>query len=323
MVAYINGIGIISPQKENFPFSQPLVSSDDKRLSVVEPNYGDYIDAKQIRRMSKITKMAIYCSIQALKQAGLEKPEGIIVGTALGCLEDTASFLKNLHRNKEEMLNPTPFIYSTHNTIASQVALFYQCRGYNSTYSHRNLSFENALLDAMLLLNEGPLKNILIGGIDELTDDSYRILEMLHAADSSSNSRTITRGEGSGFFILSKEKTRNTSMMIKGLEMVSFSNTDQVIEKAKALIKERGISKPDLLISGDHKEDLKAADHFATSLGIQNEVLHYKDFCGEYATSTAFALSLAASAIYKKSGNVILVHNHYEAHDSLILVAGC
>jgi hypothetical protein len=75
-----------------------------------------------------------------------------------------------------------------------------QNKGYNSTYSHNGLSFEGALLDAMLLTKEG--KNVIIGGIDE----SIPILDDILTEMKSKN----LFSSGSSFFNLSPNKKSNS-----------------------------------------------------------------------------------------------------------------
>src|SRR5690606_36252423 len=43
-----------------------------------------------------------------------------------------------------------------------------KCKGYNMTYVNNANSFESALLDGMVYLNEHPDDTILLGGVDEL-----------------------------------------------------------------------------------------------------------------------------------------------------------
>ena len=52
----------------------------------------------------------------------------------------------------KNILTPTSFIQSTHNTVGGQIALGLECKGYNFTYVHASISFESALLDAQLQL---------------------------------------------------------------------------------------------------------------------------------------------------------------------------
>ena len=58
---------------------------------------------------------------------------------------------------------------STHNTIASLIAIRLGAHGYNATYSHRGRSFESALQDAATQIALGDIDNALVGWFDEMT----------------------------------------------------------------------------------------------------------------------------------------------------------
>ena len=162
----------------------------------------------------------------SLQEAGIEKPEAIITGTAYGCLDDTGVFLTKMINQQEELLTPTAFIQSTHNTVAGQIALMLGCHGYNNTFVHKGFSFENALLDSMMILREGRTGSILAGAMDELTDHSFKILSrfdlykkepvtqdsLLH-----SNTHGTVAGEGAASFVLGTEKGAHTKAKLSGL----------------------------------------------------------------------------------------------------------
>ena len=178
---YIRATGNISPQK-TFGH-QPLVDSPvvytGNRLACIEPDYKEFIDPKQIRRMSRIIRMGVAAAMECLQEAGVKVPDAIITGTAYGCLEDTNSFLSKMVEFNEELLTPTAFIQSTHNTIGAQIGLMLQCNNYNNAFVHRGFSFESALLDGMLLLKENEAANVLVGAIDEITNTSHSILNRM------------------------------------------------------------------------------------------------------------------------------------------------
>src|ERR1043166_4262855 len=107
-MAYIKGIASISPQQSfgNNPFDG-IAPGSARRFESIEPDYAAWIDPRAIRRMSKIIRTGVAAAALALKEAGIEKPDAIIVGTGLGCVTDTTQFLTKLIENKEEALNPT------------------------------------------------------------------------------------------------------------------------------------------------------------------------------------------------------------------------
>ena len=171
---YINGTGCISPQNTfegEFPF-EPL-EKESKRLLIEKPEYKKYISPIRLRRMKHILRMGIASANKALEESGSNEVDAIICGTAMGCLEDTEKFLTDIIKNKEDLLNPTAFIQSTHNTVAGQIALINKCNGYNYTYVTCGFSYENALLDAQLMLLEGKAKKVLAGGVDEATENYF------------------------------------------------------------------------------------------------------------------------------------------------------
>ena len=104
--------------------------------------------------MSRIVKMGVFAALSCLRNAEVEIPDAIIAGTGLGCLEDTEKFLGSMYTSEEKLLNPTPFIQSTHNTVAGAIALAIKCHGYNATYTHRGFSFESALIDALMQIHD-------------------------------------------------------------------------------------------------------------------------------------------------------------------------
>ena len=126
--------------------------------------------------MSRLMKRAVAVSQDALAQAGVTVPDAVIAGTGLGCIENTEHFLRSLTGLSDAPLRPTHFMQSTHNTIASLIAIRLKCHGYNATYSHLGISFESALLDAFVQLKAGRLGNVLVGAFEEMTPDFARIL---------------------------------------------------------------------------------------------------------------------------------------------------
>ena len=119
--------------------------------------------------MGKIMKSSLLSSLKALEQAGLEKPDAIITATSLGCLEFSENLLRQLTDEGEQMLSPTWFMQSTHNTIGSNIAIRTHCHGYNVTYTQGSQSLEWALRDARLLLASGKAKSVLVGLHEEST----------------------------------------------------------------------------------------------------------------------------------------------------------
>ena len=183
---YIRSAAQISVQKplcEDW-MTDPIPHSGEY-LRSQDPDFKQFLNPMQARRMGLILKRAIAVSLTALKDAGIECPDAIFTGTGLGCMENTENFLSAMCRDGEEMLPPTYFMMSTHNTISSAVAILLRCHGYNCTYSQKDISFESALL---------------VGSHDETTPDTYRLLRGAGYFDD-----TVTAAEASSAFVLSAD----------------------------------------------------------------------------------------------------------------------
>ena len=135
------------------------------------------ISPMESRRMGKLMKASQLSALKALKEAGVECPDAIITATAHGMLETSMQFLEDIEANGEELLKPTLFMQSTHNTLSSAIAIRLHCHGYNITYSHGQCSMDWAMRDAERLIRTGKAKTVLVGHYDESTAlfDSFAI----------------------------------------------------------------------------------------------------------------------------------------------------
>lgn len=127
----------------------------------------EFLSPGEARRMGKLLKAATITSLKALKEAGIETPDAIITATAYGMLETSEKFLVDMLENGEEMLSPTLFMQSTHNTLSSAIAIRTKCHGYNMTYSQGKDSLQWALRDARRLIQTGKARTVLVGCHDE------------------------------------------------------------------------------------------------------------------------------------------------------------
>ncbi|MCQ2067870.1 MAG: beta-ketoacyl synthase chain length factor [Bacteroidaceae bacterium] len=146
----------------------PLEYSEDY-VRAVDPDFKQFISAGDARRMGKLLKRALATSLSALQEGGIENPDAIITGTGFGSIENTELFLDALVREGEQLLKPTQFMQSTHNTASSLIGIHTHCHGYNSTYSQKGFSFDSALYDAWMQFCVGRIKSALVGSHDEMS----------------------------------------------------------------------------------------------------------------------------------------------------------
>jgi len=325
---FIRALASISPQptfgSANLPAD--FVTYDSARFACIEPEYKEWIDPKMIRRMSRIIRMGVATAALCLKNAGLKAPDAIVTGTAYGCLEDTGIFLNRMIEFREEMLNPTAFIQSTHNTVGAQIALSVKCYGYNNTFVHRGFSFENALLDGILLLKDNEVSNVLVGAADEITNISYGILSRFGVY-----SRGAAAGEGAAFFLITNEPSPNDVAVLDAIHtFYKPVALQEVISEINAFLETQSlaVSDIDLVMNGMNGDPTNDAlyEELNKSLFEGARAVSFKNFCGEYPTSSSFALWYAATMIksYNPGLKRILIYNNYKnIHHSLFLVSSC
>lgn len=147
--------------------------------NVPTAEYSEYINTMKTRRMGKMMKAALVSGLKALRMSDVTQPDLIINGTHFGCLEDSEQFLDALVAEGEMASMPTHFMQSTHNTVATQIAISIKNHGYNATYSQGSVSFECALLDAFLQLRHGEAHTALVCCNDALTDSFRRKFDAL------------------------------------------------------------------------------------------------------------------------------------------------
>ena len=166
------------------------------------------------RRMSRVVKSGVAAGIESLLEFGARAPiDAIITATGLGCIADSEKFLDGLIAGDETMLNPTPFIQSTFNTVGAQIALLRGLHCYNTTYAHRWTSFENALTDAALRIGAGWSRAVLVGAFDETTPSVEKVLRRLRVAQEG------RWGESSVFFVLTAERFDCSVAEITGIRI--------------------------------------------------------------------------------------------------------
>ena len=299
---------------------------------VVEPAYPG-IPPGALRRMSKAVRMGVGAAMPLIRQ---ERLDGILIGTGNGGMEESVKFLRQIVDYAEGMLAPGHFVQSIPNAIGSQIGLSAHNRGYNSTYVHRGLGFEHALIDGVMLIGENAGSRYLVGGVDELSGYHYRI----EAADGwyktsvqpdralyDYNSPGSIAGEGAALFLVSGEPA-DALAALRGIETFHCTDPQFVTTRLRAFLDQHlpAGSRPALLLSGENGDNraLPFYTECASVLDPAVPVVRYKHLCGEYPTASAFAVWLA---LQLKPGEPLPPHmakpagaNPYEAEPSVVVI---
>lgn len=343
---YIHHTSCISPQ-QTFSTVQidQLQEAVNNKLQVIEPAY-EGIPTGILRRMGRAIRFAVGAALPIIKTTAVSI-DGIIIGTANGGMEDCIKFLNQIIDYEEGMLTPTNFVQSTTNAIAAQIGLLSANKAYNITHVHRGLAFENALLDAGMLLKENTGANYLVGGVDEISTYNYNIdylagwfkKESIRAKKlyQSATAGSIA-GEGAAMFLVNGN-SENAKAKIAGLHLLHTEDEALMARQLAHFLDKhlRTGEKIDLLLSGEDGDSRLLPYYNACEnvLDKQATVARFKHMMGEYATATAAALWLACLILQDQSlpahmikyessssgfNRILIYNNHKGQQHSFILV---
>ncbi len=312
---YINGIGSISAQEANLLALKNPNLYDTSILRHCFKDFRKYIRPKEMRRMSEAVKMGVAAANASLEDANVQKISGILVGTGMGCKQDSDAFLEDMLQNQEAFLAPTKFIQSTHNTVSGQIALQLDCKAYNTTYVQSSVSFESALLDAEMELQTKNPKNLLVGGVDEISDYSIDLqrLDGQIKEENFNNLQLLQHispgsiiGEGASFFVLSNFRQGNSYAQYFGNKMYNQLQEDELEPALRNFLQEKEITLKDIdaIILGQNAM-LVDQPYFSvfSREGLKDiPQLYYKHLVGEFYTASAYAFWLACHIL--KEGEI-------------------
>lgn len=252
---------------------EPFMRSQD-------PNFRDWLPPLESRRMGKIMRRALVTAMKVMQDSGISDPDAIITGTGLGCIENTELFLDQLCREGEEMLKPTYFMQSTHNTISSLIAIKTKCHGYNSTYSHKSISFDSALMDAYIQMKLGDISTALVTGNDEMTPSYFKILQRTGYVGQAGQ---VTASEASASLMLCTKAEDN---------LCEIENVHLSFDKANLANMGKQVDAIMMGYNGNQKNDMvynKLKKDYANL-----PILQYKHLFGECYSASALGLYAAA-----------------------------
>lgn len=350
---YINSIASISPQKtyDNSMFLDEIIDYNDTVIFAQDPDYKQYISPAASRRMAKGIKMGVVASKIAMDEAGIKNVDAIITGTGMGCMIDSEKFVSAIIDNNEQYLTPTSFIQSTHNTVAGQIALGMDCKAYNFTYVHSAISFESALLDAKMQLENNEAENILVGGVEELGAHTTKVHKAInHIKPNSvsisgvlkSNTQGAVFSEGANFFVVSNEKLQSCYAELIAVETFNTLQKEKVSETIEGFLHENNLKSGDIdLVVLGNNGDVDFDGYYnqlSESIFKNTQQVYYKHLVGENNTVSAFGVWLASKILKTqtipeivKINNVnpsqmktVLCYNQYRGQNhSLVLLKKC
>ncbi|MES2590673.1 MAG: beta-ketoacyl synthase chain length factor [Bacteroidota bacterium] len=300
---YIHQTVCISPQI-TFPEAnlEQLIICNENKLYAKEPSY-EGIPTGILRRMGKAVRLGVAAALPLFKLN--DQLDGIIIGTANGGMEDCIKFLNQIMQYEEGVLTPTNFVQSTSNAVASQLGFFSKNKGYNITHVHRGLAFENAIIDAEMLLDDNKEHTYLLGGLDEISTYNFNIdylcgyikKESITNADLyTGKTEGSIAGEGVSMFVVNNN-SKDAISNFRAIQTIHTTDDKELAAVFKKFLAENLSDREtvDLFLTGENG-DFRYENVYETLESILKEdtvVARYKHMCGEYQTASSFALWLS------------------------------
>ncbi len=179
-----------------------------------------FMPSRIYRRMSRISRMAVASSSEALEDSGLNLDDidrekiGVIMGTLYGSSSHVDDFYVSLLKEGPRGAQPFLFPETVPNAPASHIAMFHGIKGPNTTFCQNQISAENAILYAQNLLSQNLVDVALVGGADELSSIQYSCYDALGALNKIKveNDETVKPeiggglilGEGAGVLVMER-----------------------------------------------------------------------------------------------------------------------
>jgi len=289
-------ISIQQPLSEEW-FSAPIFYHDGF-VPAVNPAFREYIAANEARRMGNLIKRALVTSLKVLRKTEIDHPDAIITGTCIGSLNCTEKFLQALTENGEQTLSPTYFMQSTHNTVGSTLGIYTKTHGYNTTYSHGEISFDLTILDAWMQMQLGKISTALVGGHEEMIESYFKLLQKTGyvGLDGMAPCSEVAMS-----MMLNTQPHTEDLCEIAGIRICNHTSADSLNDCIDSLLHEADLCREQLCAVMTGKNGNPANDkqyqEFANSVFPQTSLLHYKHIFGENYTVSALATYAAAHCL--------------------------
>jgi len=136
-----------------------------------------YMDRKEVRRISRAAQIALAAAIQAVADAGLPssmpEPEraGVVFGTAIGGLERFDEGIATLRTQGIERVNPFVIPSGIPNLPAFMISRQFQCLGPSCTITTACATGTQAVGEASEYIRRGAADIVVAGGVEALIRD--------------------------------------------------------------------------------------------------------------------------------------------------------
>jgi len=143
----------------------------------------DFINPMKMRRMNMLSRLGVAAAKLALDDAGLDpgRNTGVAMGTAFGPVQTSVEYMQEYVEKGAALAPPQLFAESVANAPGSHIAIESDFRGFNVTITQRESSALAAAMYASSQIVKGSVDAALTGGVEEVTEMTFSVLDRLGA----------------------------------------------------------------------------------------------------------------------------------------------
>ena len=332
----VTGIGVVAPGAIGLDAFRTLLDSGRTAISAVDRfdttglrshnaalirdfKAKDYIAPMKMRRMNALSRYAVAAAKLAIDDTGaaLDSPRtGVALGTAFGPVQTSVDYMREYVEKGAALAPPQLFAESVANAPGSHIAIEWGFRGFNITVTQRESSALAAAMYATSQMIKGAVDCALIGGVEEVNDMLFSVLDRVGALagemkpfDRHRNGFAI--GEGSAILVCGNAGQKRYAWL-SGFGIgrdITASISDwgegagAVVDAMRRAIDDAGIEPRDIsavyasangTVRGDRLEIAALQKLFG---GAVPPVVATKGYFGEYAAGGALQLVAAVLAL--------------------------
>lgn len=260
----ITGVGAISPNgigRENYFAATKEGRSGVRAITQFDPGSlpcriagevdfdpTQWVDAKNLKHVSRVVPMAIAAADEALRDAQLDPSKmdleerrtiGVMLGSGGGAVEFSERMYELWYKGALRQASVYSVPSGTIGTIASEISMAYDLHGFSHLISTGCTSSTDALGYAYRNLKLGVCDYVVTGGADATITEGVltgfcimRIVTNTHNDDPQRGSRPFTKnrdgfvlGEGSWMFVMERESTARARGATIYAEVAGYAST--------------------------------------------------------------------------------------------------
>lgn len=157
----------------------------------------EFMSPMTYRRMSRISRMAVAASIEAVDDSGLcldrmnRERVAVVMGTSYGSSSHVDGFYQSLLADGPRGAQPLLFPETVPNAPAGHISIYHNIQGPNATFCQNEISAETGMAYARSLLDDNVVDVVLLGGAEELSEILFGCYDAVGAL----NKIRVTEGE--------------------------------------------------------------------------------------------------------------------------------